>query len=361
MALPPTSIVGRSLLALGCFLGSSGLASAGDYHDRTTLDCAECHVMHSGLGPKKPPESSGSGDLLARTDVGSLLRRDVNELCLSCHDGSVRAADVLGQNQGRFPGDVRQAGFLNSLGGAGQSTTGHTLGSTDIAPGSNPPWSADLENGSGRGLECINCHAPHGSLGGTPAYRNLRSDAGNNRPGEGLVTYNAGRPGSNDLSRDVFVRREFGYDEDDVDFNEPDRQDSAMARFCAGCHDDFHGIAGVDANIGGRPSGKGLTAFVRHPTAGVDLGSVGDEWTRVETFFARKNRVKVMSSLGAWDSPAGGLTPTCITCHKAHGNDNAFGLIYRSGSGARTENGDTHGRAVEDLCRQCHGDTPFAP
>ena len=64
-------------------------------------------------------------------------------------------------------------------------------------------------------------HAPHGGADAQPAYRNLRSDAGNNMPGRGLVTYND-TPGVNDLTRDVFVRRALGYDETDVDFNEPD-------------------------------------------------------------------------------------------------------------------------------------------
>ncbi|MCC6408453.1 MAG: hypothetical protein IT453_14920 [Planctomycetes bacterium] len=356
---------GRSAADLATILGlvtaalfGGGLAHAGDYHDRGTLDCAECHVMHVKPSEKAPLVVAGAK---ADADVGPLLRRDINELCLSCHDGSQKAVDVLGRNQGRSAGDVRQAGFLNSIHGVGFASTGHTLGSTDLAPGSEPPWSAEDENGTGQGLTCINCHAPHGSGSGTPAYRNLRSDAGNNRPGEGLVTYNSDRAGSNDLTRDVFVRRALSYDEADVDFNEPDRRDSALARFCAGCHDEFHGIPGVDANIGGRPSGKGLTAFVRHPTSGVDLGSVGSQWTRVDTYLGRKNRVKVMSSLGAWNTANGELTPTCISCHKAHGNDNAFGLIYRSGTGALTENGDTQGRAVEDLCRQCHGESPFAP
>lgn len=344
------------IVCVACLLSQPALA--GDYHDRGTLVCGECHVMHAS--PSSKPVAP-SADPLKSEDVGPLLRRDVNELCLSCHDGSVRAADVLGANQGRFPGDVRQAGYLNSLAGVGSTATGHTLGAIDRAPGSQPAWSAEDENGSGRGLTCINCHAPHGSPSGAPTYRNLRDDAGNNHAGEGRVSYNFDRPGTNDLTSDVFVRREFGYDEADVDFNEPDRADSAIARFCAGCHDEFHGVPGVDSNIGGHPVGKGLTAFVRHPTSGVDIGAVGGEWSRVDTFLGRKNRVKVMSSLGAWNVPTGQLTPTCITCHKAHGNGNAFGLIYRSGDGAPTEDGDTGGRAVEDLCRQCHAESVFAP
>jgi hypothetical protein len=41
-----------------------------------------------------------------------------------------------------------------------------------------------------------------------------------------------------------------------------------------------------------------------------------------------------------------------MSCHKSHGNQNAFGLIFMSGTGTITDNGD--GGAYRDLCRQCH-------
>ena len=47
-----------------------------------------------------------------------------------------------------------------------------------------------MENGTGSGLSCINCHDPHGTpLGEAAAYRNLRSDAGNNSPGQVIIRY----------------------------------------------------------------------------------------------------------------------------------------------------------------------------
>ncbi|MCC7012367.1 MAG: hypothetical protein IT454_07400 [Planctomycetes bacterium] len=342
----------RSLLAvslLGWLMFQRGASvRAGDYHVGATLDCAECHKMHFKPGLEGPT---------GKPEVGRLLKRDVNELCLSCHDGSQRAVDVLGRNQGHGASAVRQAGFLNHLGRSGNPATGHTLGALDIAPGSNPPWRAEDENGSGVGLNCINCHAPHAEQA-ERAYRNLRGDAGNNAPGAGLVTYNHERIGVNDLSRDVFVRRSLEYDEAQVDFNEPDRTDSGMARFCAGCHNVFHGQPGSDANIGGVARGKSFAQFVRHPTAGVDIGGAGGgARSGLTTFASKTNRVKVMSELGVWSTPGADVTPTCISCHKAHGNDNPFGLIFRSGRGTPTENGDTEGRAVEDLCRQCHDDS----
>jgi len=333
---------------------------AGDYHEGSTLNCSECHVMHRpGGGPSAAARRPGRGPaggrevpLAGLERPAGLLRDDIDELCLSCHDNSSQATDVLGANRGRSPGAVRQAGFLSWLGVEGRAAAGHTLGALETAPGSSPPWRAELENGPGRGLSCTNCHLHHGDPSARP-YRNLRADAGNNARGEGLVTYNHERPGSNDLSRDVFVRRMRDYDESAVDFNEPRSMDSAMGRFCAGCHDVFHG--GPNAStIAARGPGGDEVLFVRHPTAGVNVGAMGGRRSSAAHLASHRNRLKVMSEVGVWSPPGGDVTPTCISCHKAHGNANPFGLIYRSGTGAPTENGDTNGDSLRHLCGQCH-------
>ena len=59
------------------------------------------------------------------------------------------------------------------------------------------------------------------------------------------------------------------------------------------------------------------------------------------------NKVKTMTD-------GTNYTPSCFSCHKAHGNQNAFGLIYMKGTGAVTEQGDD-GTQLPDLCHQCHG------
>jgi hypothetical protein len=355
---------------------SAGSARAGDFHDGATLNCSDCHVVHTAkrleVGGEPGAALFPAGQVPTGTQlVGrelkgaiefngvivkpSLLKEDINDLCLSCHDNSLKAADVLGPNLGSSTGDVRQAGSLNRMGISGMHATGHTLDSLREAPGSDPAWSAEDENGAGKGLNCVNCHQAHGGLDGPSSYRNLRADAGGNSGIEGLVTYNQGAPGVNDPSRDVFVRQALSYDESAVDFNEPDPTNSGMGRYCSGCHSAFHGTPGVDANIGGQATGSGYTAFLRHPTAGVNIGQVGGEWSSLATYLSRTNRVKVMSEVGVWDPPGQDVTLTCISCHKAHGNRNAFGLIYRSGVGTPTEEGDSGGERLEHLCGQCHG------
>jgi len=65
----------------------------------------------------------------------------------------------------------------------------------------------------------------------------------------------------------------------------------------------------------------------------------------------------VMTNTGNWTpgsaSEVEDHSPTCLTCHKAHGNRNPFGLIFMGNTGRITEEGTTGGRYV-DLCRQCH-------
>ena len=64
-----------------------------------------------------------------------------------------------------------------------------------------------------------------------------------------------------------------------------------------------------------------------------------------------------MSPTGVWESldpvDLADSTPTCVSCHKGHGNQNAFGLIYMAGTGVVTEEGDD-GAQAKHLCGQCH-------
>jgi len=335
------------------------VAVAGDYHNSGSLVCADCHTMHfsqqHGYGT-----GASSGFPEGFTPLGGagphayLLRNEVNELCLTCHDGQTFAPDVLGANTNSY---VRMAGALNEISDAAAiQETGHTLGSTDPAPGSNPAWSSDV------GLECTNCHFPHGSA----SYRNLAGNPGNYSAlgrSYALVTYNAGAApdyaGSypQDLTKDVYqhdgslgqVATHYAWD--NVDFNEPAATPalyagSAYAFFCKGCHTDFHGDQG-----GPEVGGTGGEAWLRHPNAVADIGAMGGGHSSYTQYSGLTNNVKTMSESGVW--PATDNTPSCFSCHKSHGNTNAFGLIYMSGTGTITENGDD-GTTVKEMCRQCH-------
>ncbi len=339
-------ILALAVVALG---GLASAAMAGDYHIGTNLVCSDCHVAHYS-------QSHPYGDGRTEVPLGTagpyedLLRNDPNDLCLTCHNNNSAAPDVFGVNTGIQTGQVRRAGALNAAPGhlandAGYDVTdGHTLWSTDQAPGGT------FSNADG--LECVNCHAQHGIA---TQYRNLLNrgtQSGKN------VTY---AKTTNDGTKDVFERTPLSYTDADVDYNEPSTTASAYGAWCASCHVDFHGSGGA-TNMGGASGGvasqatPNTTPWLRHPTADVNIGNNAATTyiSSLTQFNTHTNRVKVMDSQGLWNGTAGDntVTPGCMSCHKSHGNKNPFGLIYMLGTGGVTEEGD--GGVYKDLCRQCH-------
>ncbi len=350
------SIALIGVVGIGLILLMGGPAWAGDYHRGATLICSDCHVMHFS---QTHGYNANGGGLFTPLGPGTdgyayLLRNEVNELCLTCHDGQAFAPDVLEANTGT---GVRQAGALNRGGVTPYyNATGHTLDTMDTAPGGT--WTPGIH-----GLTCVDCHAPHARGGPTVnnAYRNLSPTAG------GLATFDppSYAIGTNDTTKDVYETAAGASDVANVNFNEPDQTKSAYGNWCNSCHSSFHGGPG-SANTGG--IGTPAEEFDRHPTAGVDIGALGGGHSSRSVFAigARSgtgpgpkiNWVKVMTATGNWtpDMPSEVTdhTPSCMSCHKAHGNRNAFGLVQMNPlSGAVTEEG-TAGGTYKNLCAQCH-------
>ncbi len=124
----------RLLTAMGVGLAMVAFAAvgfAGDYHFGVGLICSglPCHALQ----PVARLQPERHGQLWSHCADGPyhyLLRNDINDLCLGCHDGQAFAPDVF---EAHSNGYVRQAGALNEVGGNGlyPPPTGHTLGSTD--------------------------------------------------------------------------------------------------------------------------------------------------------------------------------------------------------------------------------------
>lgn len=327
-----------------------GNLKAGEYHSlhNGTLYCDECHTI-------SPSEKAGAGSKPSRRAADDksksyphLLKSAGNKVCTECHDNTMGVSDVVGANMGCSPEIVRQAGALTMVGGNSpyREEFGHTLGLVAPAPGSQPTWIPP------DGLLCIDCHDPHGYNPNGNAYRNLTAFPGNTTPPGVIVTYSVEII---DPSRDVFVRSPIDYDISSVDFNEPLPHYSAMADFCRGCHSDFHD------QKRNREMGETVgTGWVKHPSGDADIGRIGVHHSSRNVFAGnsiKDNYVKVMTGTGNWtphsDQEVADHSPTCITCHKAHGNMNPFGLICMANTGPVTEEG-TPGGKYTDLCRQCH-------
>ena len=332
-----------------------GAALAGDWHNSATLVCSDCHTMHfsaqHGYDGVNPIVLGATGP-----NENLIKAPTRNELCLTCHDGSANAPDVYAANTGTH---VRNAGALNKLGDAGAYADykGHTLGALASAPGGT--WTPDPTTG----ITCGSCHSTHGST----YYRNMKNKPG----GSADSTYVTYAIGTNDLTKDVFERdATLGqvathYDVANVDFNEPDSTKSAYANWCKSCHTNFHGVSG-GTEVGGASggdisSGHGVVPEVegvpwhRHPSADVNIGQNSNSKLTQYNHVTHVNKVKVMSNSGDWGNTSTDVTPSCFSCHKSHGNQNAFGLIHMSGTGTLSEQGDDgSGNNVRGLCRQCH-------
>ena len=124
-------------VAVGLTVLFAASAMAGDYHYRTTLNCPDCHVMHSSQSHGYNADSAGTGFFVTPEGPNeALLRNEVIPLCLSCHDNQTFAPDVFQANGGTQYTNGRQAGGLNMNNTAPYfDVTGHTLGSMATAPG----------------------------------------------------------------------------------------------------------------------------------------------------------------------------------------------------------------------------------
>jgi hypothetical protein len=388
--------MGLAILILGTWAGGAAAQSHLNYHAGTQLICSDCHTAHasqshSNEDSRGAPFTNANNLPTNGTPTNHLLRGEVNELCLSCHDGASGAPDVLGANTGKYSGQLRQAGALNEITDAATvQGHGHTLGWNGTIPGSDNSTAPPSLAGTA-GLECVNCHAQHGS---TTQYRNLLNRAadvaGASKPinfsGKNVTFEVVAAAASCTNTKDVAIidptmagdvtNTVHVYDQTKIQFEEPNQLTSAYGAWCSTCHTNFHGAPG-STQVGSAVGGRVLTGvgYLRHPTAGVNIGgnavTAPDSSTFV-TSLANYRKTAALAPLGAgnvakvmdanhlWTGDATAdrtITPSCFSCHKAHGNNNPFGLIFMGGSTATavvtpTEEGD--GGNFRSTCHQCH-------
>lgn len=363
-------------------------ALAGEWHTGQNNLCADCHTMHNSMSHTwnntgavsvGTPVPDGNWVKAGTTGGGNFLLKadDPNALCLACHDNQTFAPDVLGANSAG--GAInRAAGYLNADTDAVQHT-GHTLHSMAQAPGGTWTGNATV------GLECIHCHTQHGRGG---VYRNLGPRSGATVPTYALNGRNpvdvttAGYP--TDLATaastdgiDIFIdaaaytpnTSNFAafYETDNIKYLKRttlvDGIENASGTQCAYCHGAFHG-APDSANIGGEVSGTSFDQFNRHPVGGIILGTLGGGHSNLARFQGGTTKVKVYADDQTNFTDA---APGCVSCHKAHGNGQPFGLIFAKRTevaGSMTEEGTFAANPTPTgletaafqraLCGQCH-------
>jgi predicted CXXCH cytochrome family protein len=102
--------------------------------------------------------------------------------------------------------------------------------------------------------------------------------------------------------------------------------------------------------MGGQSGGDVTNPWDRHPTCDVNIGANSDSHSNYTSYWnsARSSRVQVMSNTGT--VPAVDNTPSCMSCHKAHGSTHPDGLIWDNSTTATLEDGTY----LRDTCQQCH-------
>ncbi len=363
-----------------------GAAAAGEYHSGQSLYCYDCHTMHfsmqhnwDGTTPVPTSPAPGGNWLSVSGPNAFLLKAPANQLCLGCHDGQSFAPDVLGVNTNASPANGRSAGAVNmaALGTPYDAWKGHTLESTSPPPGFDPTviGASATWYDAANGLECTNCHAQHGPA---TAYRNLGPYALGAAAANARPTYVISN--TNNISQDVWINlasytsgsgvaATFNpyYDTGNISFNRNDatvgttKTSNRIDTFCAACHGQFHGGPG-DAAIGA--SAAVLDGFIRHPTSQVTLGAAGTQGygghSSLTRYVANVTKARVYASDRAGYTDA---SPGCVSCHKGHGNQNPFGLVFlnRNATSVGEEGGWGTGQTQNtatgqrNLCGQCHG------
>lgn len=298
----------RVLIPLS-FLCLPGLGLAGDWHVGGSLECGECHLQHGSN--QRDPTVEGAFAFLLR-------KGSVNELCMSCHDGTDPAApDVMAPTPmySSTPSEESAAGPLAAVGFP--NPNGHAIGVEMPTP---------LQQVSAlRELSCVSCHSAHGNSN----YRNLLTDPAETGASllilQGVNVFTAVRPDNPPTSAGSIA----AYSRDNVGYA------SGMTEWCSSCHDQLasNNFASAPAHFNAHPSDIALDAYpyndhvdASHWIAGVGEGfaAVGQSPATLRVPFLVSAATDFQTSRAA----GADNKVSCVSCHKPHGSAYRTGMVW---------------------------------
>lgn len=322
---------------------------AARYHVGDSLLCSDCHTMHSSMahdwaGGAVAPGPALDGNWLGATGPNPSLLRAASaiDVCLACHDGRTFAPDVVGADVNGLV--ERSAGHFFDV--DAPNHRGHNI---------RRGLSSDPDEYCGRchfegtmataAVQCVDCHAKHGNGN----FRNLQWVSA---PGQESEIRAYIRPGVSDLQR---------YEGANVRYPSPSGSEfREVTNVCIDCHHAFMDGWTYTTND---PWGSG-SPFIRHPGtnsewgahrpinrpgANTDPANWMNEGGAGRGFGVARLKflVRGASSFAEAEVVQGSNEVFCLTCHKAHGSEHAFGLRWDNGSPVSSAE-DTN------ACRQCH-------
>lgn len=269
---------------------------------------------------------------LGTAPAGKLLRRSTAlDLCLACHDGRAAVPDVVGPDSNGLA--ERAAGFFRTA--ETSNFRGHTLQRNPDAAGGDLCSRCHFVGSMGTaGVTCIDCHAKHGNGN----YRNLQWASW---PGGEPAIVALTNPASSGMLR---------YERANIAYPAPSGSEyREVTNMCIDCHHSFFmdptytGVTSPYHRHPGTNTESGYHAPINRPGANTDVAN----WVNGPVGFTPPNARLRFVVVGAADF-AGANTVAennevfCLTCHKAHGSDEAFSNVWNYGSGNNAG------------CQQCH-------
>jgi len=318
-------------------MGSASAFDGGTYHRGANLLCSQCHTMHASESHAGVPSEPGAYPRTYTPQLKLLKAADPVTLCLSCHDNQAGIPDVVGTDVNNLVD--RAAGFFATV--DMPNNNGHKI-ATGVDPNvlcERCHATDNVRDASGfvtASVSCIDCHNPHGN----GRARNLQWAS---YPGGEYPFCYYIRPGSTGLA--AYESANIGYPAPNgFSFN---TEGVEVSNMCIDCHHAIFNNTDID------------TIHVKHPvynsewaerntiSQGDAKGStVSSHWVGgTGAGFLETPRVRYVVRGALNFSAATTVAPSngvfCLTCHKAHGSDKPFGLVFDSEPGG-------------EGCDQCH-------
>lgn len=328
------------LLGAACLVPRGGMAQVAG-------DCGTCHTMHNSQGGVS---MSGTTTVYRALTMGN---------CVGCHTGgpgqTISGGTIPLVNHTSPPTAGTLAGgsfgYMGAGGSAATDALGHNVAGIsttfDSVLGITPPGGTALTGGPM--MTCAGTNGCHGNRGVADEYADIsgahhgkNTSGGTNGyvDGNGLANsyrFLAGIKGLEDTdweasnsSTDHNVY--FGVDR--ATQTDSTTAAGSISTLCGKCHGAFHVSAPHVANNLGISYANNMTSpWVRHPTdfdmnnvkAKLDYagyGGIGNPYV-VQAPVASKNVSSTSTRVASVYGVAGDAIVTCVSCHRAHGSDQA--------------------------------------
>jgi nitrate/TMAO reductase-like tetraheme cytochrome c subunit len=273
--------------------------------------CSDCHTMHNSQNGQTVA-TGGPNDLLLKSST-----------CLGCHTGTGAVGPRI-----ENPALLSAGSFADSFVASSTMThnvedlTGYTAGNKDLAMlttnnytppgwGGTSAWTVQLKCAGTNG-----CHGSHdakttswdgiqGYHHSTGTYKFLEiaqdnSGAGTPVVGQASSDYEAG--GATATNHNIYTTGATG-----------------ISKFCANCHEDFHGVPSTNQDT----TGNGL--WNRHPTdlqINGNLPTAGISVDYANTPFAFTSAYATgLSTTSATGYDVANGYVMCLSCHRAHASE----------------------------------------